>query len=177
MKTVYKKRIKTAILIVFILFILLYNVPFNINKQIKAIEIKLDDPYYMEKRTINIVGKYHFNIFVSDIFRGRINAFEYGPTTEELRDFKFSKSQNYLSSLVYEYKTSLRPGGCYNYDITFLGSLYAMPLMKKTVIRIRNHDTNGKRGGWPLGNYFLVANANNREEALKILEKYNISTN
>ncbi|QOR34615.1 hypothetical protein IMX26_14220 [Clostridium sp. 'deep sea'] len=174
MKTVYKKRIRTTILTILTLFILLYNIPFNINKKIKAIEIKLDDPNYMEKRTINIVGKYHFNLFISDIFRGRINAFEYGPTTEELRDFKF---REYSCCLNYKYKTSIRPGGCYNYDITPLGSLYAMPLMKKTVIRIRDYNENGKRGGWPLGNYFLVANANNREEALKILEKYKISTN
>ena len=48
MKTLYAKIIKKAIYILFIAFVLIYTIPFPINKESDAVEIKLDDPAYLQ---------------------------------------------------------------------------------------------------------------------------------
>ena len=84
MKKSYAKIIKRTVTIFLIVFILLYTIPIPINRKLDAVEIKMDDPSYLETRTIHIKGNYRFNLLKANTFKGQIFVPEHEITSEEM---------------------------------------------------------------------------------------------
>jgi len=71
--------------------VLLFSIPIHIDKTLSAVEIKLDDPSYLQECTITITGSYHLNLFVDDTFEGAIAVSGYSQTLEKISPVHFSK--------------------------------------------------------------------------------------
>lgn len=178
MKTLYAKIIKKAVYIFFIAFVLIYTIPFPINKELDAVEIKLDDPSYLETHKIYISGKYRFNLFTDNTFQGQISVPEYELTSNEMERLQFIKGIDHESPLVYTYKEGVGTDGRPITKYYDFGKIVSRPLLYRTVI-VLYEQYEGKDGDY--GGHFnsntghcIVPFVSDREEALKILEKYDI---
>lgn len=69
--------VEAVVLLALIAILLWYNIPFSVNQQISALEIKMDDPSYCVERTITLDGKRHRNLFSDDIFCGSLTVSGY----------------------------------------------------------------------------------------------------
>jgi hypothetical protein len=176
MKILNAKIIKWTIRILFIVFVLVYTIPFPINKELNAVEIKLDDPSYLETRTIHISGTYRFNLLKGNTFEGQIFVPEYELTSEKMDKVEFIRDADYDYgySLSYRYEIGTDVDGRPIREYYFLGRIISGPLLYRPVILVYSKNKGGT-GGWGSDSgYCIVPSASNREEALEILEKYDI---
>ncbi len=172
-KMKYKKLIKVTIWTISIGFILFYNIPFKINREYEAIEIKIDDESYLETKTINMTGKYKFNIFTDDTFEGQITIPEYEITSWKMNTIDFDKNG---AMIWYRLDTGFDHEGRVNFKYEALGDFYYNPFKPNPVILLQGRNkpnTPKEMGGWGDDEgYCIVFNTSSREEALKIVSKY-----
>ena len=64
--------VEAVALLVLVAVLLWYNIPFSVNQQIPALEIKMDDPDYCVERTVTLDGKRYRNLFSEDLFCGTL---------------------------------------------------------------------------------------------------------
>ncbi|MCL2415693.1 MAG: hypothetical protein FWD01_02665 [Defluviitaleaceae bacterium] len=85
------KYIFRAFMVLLIIFLIIINVPFPIRIETVALEIKLDDPDYLQERIVIIQGWYRINVFVSHHeFRGKIEISGYPQTQREMHNLGLS---------------------------------------------------------------------------------------
>ncbi|MBF4693454.1 hypothetical protein [Fusibacter ferrireducens] len=175
MNEIKQKRIKKIITLVVLFAIVLHLIPIPFHKTYEAIEIKLDDPNYLEYTKVHIDGLYKINIG-DDAFDGHIGVEGYDVTEGEvIWDIKISTHLN-LSGLSYQLDTDRDP--MYSF-----GNIISEPFFKhfalvvwdniaenkKDVFRIPDH------GHWSgTDGYCIVPNVTTREEALKALKALNM---
>lgn len=174
MKILYSKIIKRSICILFIVIILIYIIPFPINKKFDAIEIKLDDPSYLETRRISISGNYRFNLFTDNTFQGQIFVPEYELTSGKMDKIQFMKDIDNGCPLVYKNESGTIADGRPLEEYYSFGRILSEPLLHRMVILVYGQ-SKGDVSVWNSSTgYCIVPFVSNREEALKILKKYNI---
>ncbi|CAK7058428.1 hypothetical protein [Tissierella sp.] len=174
MKTLYAKIIKRAVYIFFIAFVLIYTIPFPINKELDAVEIKLDDPSYLETRKIHISGTYRLNLFTDNTFQGQIFVPEYELTSGKMDEIQFMKDIDNGCPLVYKNEIgAIADDRPLEEDYSF-GRILSRPLFHRMVILVYGESKGDVRGWNSDTGYCIVPSVSNREEALKVLEKYDI---
>ncbi|QOR35417.1 hypothetical protein IMX26_00815 [Clostridium sp. 'deep sea'] len=147
--------------------------PIPINRELTAVEIKLDDPGYLETRTIQIKGSYRFNLFKDNIFKGQIFVPKYPTTAKKMQKLQFIRDVGNEAVMSYVYTTGTDADGHENYEHYNFGKMICKPLLSKMVILVYEQQDNS---GWSSKfGYCIVTSAKNREEALNILKKYDIS--
>jgi hypothetical protein len=181
MKPLYAKSAKSVVLILLILLILIHIIPFPVNRELKAVEIKLDDPSYLETRTIHISGTYRFNLFTKDTFNGKIFVPQYELTTKGTsEEVEFSKDPNVGRGfpLSYRYGAAIDTEGRLQENYYFFGRFISKPLMYSPAILVYQKYIDGTGGlSWNgRDGYCIVASADSREEPLEILRKHGIYT-
>lgn len=178
----WKKVIKKLIAILVMLFVLVHMIPFTITKDINAIEIKLDDPSYLEERTIQVSGKYYLNLLVEDKFRGKIIISDYKITSGKMETIWFSEESG---SLVYQFVIGKNEHKHPIKETYILGPIIAKPLLRNMAILLYNENVQDKNGDLRTGTnhggywdsikgYCLVAEVNNREDALAVLKWHKV---
>lgn len=174
MKTLYTKIIKWTVFIVFISLVLLYTIPFPINKELDAVEIKLDDPSYLETRTIYISGTYRLNLFIDNTFKGQIFIPEYEITSERMSNIQFMRGKDNVCPLIYRYEVGTDVDGRPLKEYYSFGWIVSKLFLYRPVIMVSGQ-SKGEKIGWRSDRgYCIVASAGDREEALEILAKYDI---
>lgn len=166
----YKKLIKVTFWTISIGFILFYNIPFKINREYEAIEIKIDDESYLETKTINMNGKYKFNIFTDDTFEGQITIPEYKITSWEMDRLYFHKNGGAVVSYRREAGFNNEERVIYNHGA--LGHFHYSPFKRNPVIRLAGENKDNISAWSTHQGYCIVFNTSSREEALRIVSKY-----
>ena len=178
MKRDMRKISKTIIRIFFIIFILIYTIPFPINRQLDAVEIKIDDPSYLDKRKIHISGTYRFNLFADNTFRGQISVTEYELTWEKMAEVEFVKSADNGGILEYKYEIGTDESGRPLTKEYLFGRVFLNPRYRNIVIMLyEQYETeDGGYGGRfdSKSGYCIISSVDDREGALKVLEIYGI---
>lgn len=174
----YKIIIKTITWILIIGLISFYNIPLKVDKEIEAVGIKLNDTSYLETHKVTMFGYYRFNLFTQDTFEGQITILDQEITSEIMRKVIFYDDGG---SLTYSIPTGIiRAGGIPEYDDEYFGHLLYNPFMHNLVIKVfervfEDDKYNGKSSRWSSSTgYCIVSSVNNREEAIYVLEKYDI---
>lgn len=180
MKTSYSKIIKWTVRIFFIVLVLICIIPFPINRKFDAVEIKLDEPSYLEKRTIYISGTYYFNLLTDSTFKGQIFVPEYKLTSKKMNRVQFFRHNAFggfpsaEGSLLYSYVIGTDANGRPIKKFYSFGEICSKPFFHNMVILLYGQSKGEGRGWLSSGGYCIVPSASNREEALKILAKYDI---
>lgn len=65
---------KIALFIGFILLILLYNISWNVSRDLNGVMIKLDDPSFLEPVTVSLHGTYDVNLLCKDVYTGYVQV-------------------------------------------------------------------------------------------------------
>ncbi|MCL2402396.1 MAG: hypothetical protein FWC90_07115 [Oscillospiraceae bacterium] len=171
------KLIRRAIFGLIVLILLVFNVPIRVNRTVTALEVRLNDPYFAEERTVEIVGWWRINIFHRSgwnliwghhRFSGRFEILGYPETVELEQPIN-------MWPLV-----SRRPAGPMHYcETTRQGyrersfMIYTGFLFRRAVITVADlqwvEDGYGGASGFGVHDRFIVLNTTSREEAVEIL--------
>lgn len=181
MKKSYIMIIKRVIIIFIAMFILLYTIPIPINRNLDAVEIKIEDPSYFKTCTIYIKGNYYFNLLENNAFKGRIFVSGHEITSEQMFMVHLFKEEDavYEGSVMYRYKIGTDVDGRPDYMYYIFGSMYSKILLYKPIILVYDKPEGDSEHGWhqgwsPENSCCIISSVENREEALKALEEYNI---
>ncbi len=164
-----KKICKIVFLIVAISFMLLHMISIPINKKYDAIEIKLDDPSYLEKCTVSLDGSYQFNFLSADTFKGRITVSTYPRTYDKMEKVDITKKDGYpLSYGTYDnlYQFAMLSSDVLLNNIVLL--VYSNPMYEDN--KSRPLDIN--HVGWSsTDGYCIVPSVSTREDAIEKLSE------
>lgn len=64
--------VKIVLTMGFIILILLYNISWNISREVNGVMIKLDDSSFLEPITVKLEGTYDVNCLCKDVYKGYI---------------------------------------------------------------------------------------------------------
>ena len=152
--------IEAVVLLALIAILLWYNIPFSVNQQISALEIKMDDPSYCVERTITLDGKRHRNLFSDDIFRGSLTVSGYEDMIADRTMDDLQLGNRYGIGYSKQIDDEL--------DWFYLGGLFMENRFENAVIGfVYNPD-----GHYSTENcYVIVAGAADRDEAYCVAEE------
>lgn len=126
----------------------------NIDKEIEALEISIEDPDYCKPTTLRVKGDLGFYLIGDNDFKGTISV-------EGYNDHGGDVSLNYIFN-------GNKAGGPitkgYGENREIIGSFYASTFLNKWVVYIRN---NNKADG-NSSIYYIVGPASTREDAIKV---------
>lgn len=145
-----------TVFFVLILSLLVYNIPFPIQKSYDAIEINMADENIKINRTIKINGYYHLNLFSNDTFTGlfEISGYEHVVKDYEFRGVEISRSGEPLCYINSESNIS---------EQILFGNLYAGFMFRNMIIGYVI-DENGNNNSTFTCNA-IVTNADTRQSA------------
>jgi hypothetical protein len=176
------KILRIVSLIIVTLIIFLCVTPIYINRVYDAIEIKLDDPTYLTNCQITVSGYYFLNLFTNDTLKGKIVVSDYLFTRDEMESIEFS---SYGAPLFY-YQYDDDSTNAYPNRIEYcLGKLFTNLFLREICITVLSDNPKNKAseskpsgnwGGWsPEDGYCIVASVSTREDALRILQNYELA--
>ncbi len=169
-KTSIKKICKIVFLIVAISFMLLHMISIPINKKYDAIEIKLDDPSYLEKCTVSMKGSYQFNILSEDTFKGQITVSTYPRTYDKMEKVDVTREGDCSGTLWYGTYESLYPFAMLSSDM----------LLNNIVLLVKSNPMYEDNKSRPLhisvswgsdDGYCIVPSVSTREDAIEKLSE------
>ena len=161
-----RRKFRIARCVALALIVLAYIaliVPIPINITADALEVKFDDPYHVEERTVTIRGTYRRNFFTrvrGHTFDGYIIIYEYAETHGEMRSLQFVGRSwgryNFLwCILIYPVE------GQQVYDWEVFGTISARAYFRDTIIIVNDGVNHMSAQSSPA----IVLNASSHEEA------------
>lgn len=100
-----RKTVKIVLYIGFIFFLLLYNISWNISREVSGVMIKLDDPSFLEAVTIELQGAYDVNWLCKDVYKGYVHVSN-DKLTDYLVDDEMEINVKNGSTITYMYDES-----------------------------------------------------------------------
>lgn len=153
--------------ILLILILLIFTIPFPINRTVSALEINMADSSVATEHTITVKGHYYINLFTSDIFSGSltVSGYDYADGSYPMEDLRVT-SDVHIDYVIDET----------NPDITqrryAFGMLYSDAFFSDMMIAVFEHEGPSSVGFGTADATVIVANAADRESALKIAEDW-----
>jgi len=173
-----RRVIVLSLSFVLLAVVLLFTIPIKINKTLSAIEIKLDDPSYLQECNITITGFYHLNLFVDDTFEGAIAVSGYSQTLEKMSTVHLSKEGCSLYYHRFEEGLYDEDGRLKRFEYS-LGNIMIGRFFNNMVIAVYSDNPLDKDRGWKeygswgtwneRDGYCIVSNVSSYEEAVQTL--------
>lgn len=170
-----KKRLKKIIIYILLTFTVLIFaaliVLLPVTRIYDAIEIKIDDPSYTVPCRVEIRCFYHWNVLTDDMFEGRITVTGYDMTYRKMSNVFLNKDGYPLEYHISAHDAEGRAVS----ESSFFGRIYAKPLFRQMMITVFGESKGIKEGqkGWStVDGYCVVPGAENREEALKVVNTW-----
>lgn len=158
-------------IIIFMLFFLLIGVAIcflplqqNINTTLEGLQCRINEAEYSEKITIRVYGKYNQYLFRDDTFKGKISTSIHGDIWSK-KDGKlvFSDNNTQLISLS---------GGENDYSKNdYFGNLLCTKNFSEILILVGEETTPDSKGWYGENGLYVVAPADNKNDAINIAEK------
>jgi hypothetical protein len=163
-----KKIFKILAIISIISFFLLHTISIPISREYDAIEIKLDDPSYIENCKVSINGKYYFNFLIADAFEGDIKVSSYPVTNKKIDRVEIVKDYTLWYYSLENKNKVWHPFAILSSDVLFKN----MVLLVKSNPMYNNHEIRpaGTSASWnEIDGYCIVPSVNTREDAINKL--------
>lgn len=147
-----------AIVLVIGLFIYkLPDIPISIQREVRVLEVDLDDPSHVVERTVTLDGDYYINLFTADYFTGSLTVSGLEQPYKQMRNLQIDTSVG--DTLVWFDTTgSFTPG-----------VIYSKSFFNDFVITLFDADEDGRGGSFdPSSGTVIVAEAESYDDAVQI---------
>ena len=163
------KKYKVVIVCtILLLIIFLQYIPWPVDKSIQLVQYQNNNLSYEQPLSIQIEGKYYRSLFKDDLFKGSINLNNYDFTEEwHTVDIVFNDRYGILRYI----KLNNTPLGDWSIDSKTLGIILAIPGFDNFSILFDGGSNSNPSLRSSENTLFISYPANNRKEALNILEK------
>lgn len=162
--------VKIVLTMGFIILILLYNISWNISREVNGVMIKLDDSSFLEPITVKLEGTYDANCLCKDVYKGYIRISN-NDLTDYIVDDQLEINVENGSPITYMYDKSdwqFKENGEAFYHYGYL-------LSKRGLFKL-SFKVAQNRGWMSDSGYCIVTGVESYDKAMRILaQDYGIS--